>query len=109
MAAAQADLSGISSFVSVPEPTLTELLAAPTPDLVRDVLEKIATKAREHEELHAEKLRLEIELENAVRTAESKARVTKGGLEKSHHELEGLRQQLQREGSPSHSRDENDI
>jgi hypothetical protein len=98
MAAATVDMPFISSHYSIPETTLTTLTQAPTVDLVNQLLESITAKAREYDELKSDKLRLEVELENAVRTSESKIKVLKGSVEKGLAEIADLRTKLQESG-----------
>lgn len=98
MAAATVDIPFISSHYSIPETTLTTLTQAPTVELVNQLLESITTKAREYDELKSDKLRLEVELENAVRTSESKIKVLKGSVEKGLAEIADLRTKLQEAG-----------
>lgn len=62
------------------------------------VLEAAIAKAREHDELKADKLRLEVELENVVRTNELRIRSLKGNLEKSLKELEQFKEKFNQEG-----------
>ncbi|KAJ9400120.1 hypothetical protein DTO282F9_2890 [Paecilomyces variotii] len=95
MAAATVDVPFLSTHYSIPETTLTTLTQAPTVDLVNQLLESITTKAREYDELKSDKLRLEVELENAVRTSESKIKVLKGSVEKGLAERADLRTKLQ--------------
>ena len=92
------DIPHLSRYYSLPEPTLETILHAPTVELVRTLLERISTRARQHEELESEKLKLDVELENAVRTADSKHRVLKGSVEKGLKEIADLRQKIQTEG-----------
>lgn len=99
MAAATVELPFLSSHYSIPESTLTTLTQAPTVELVNQLLESITTKAREYDELKSDKLRLEVELENAVRTSESKIKVLKGSVEKHLAEISDLRTKLQESGS----------
>lgn len=98
MMATAVDTAYISAYTSVPEPTIQNLLDAPTVELVRNFLISLTAKAREHEALKGEKLRLEVELENAVRSGESKARSLKASLDKSLTEVEQLRNKLSEEG-----------
>lgn len=98
MAAATVELPYISAHYSIPESTLTTLAQAPTVELVNQLLEAIAKRARENDELKSDKLRLEVELENAVRSSESKIKVLKASVEKSHAEVEGLRQNQKESG-----------
>ena len=98
MATVELDLPYLSSYLIFPETSLSTLLASPTVDLVRNLLDKINTKAREHERVQSEKLRLDVELENVVRAAESKTRVLKTTVEKGLKEVADARQSLQSEG-----------
>ncbi len=98
MAVAQLDLAQLSSFCSLPKPTIETLLDAPTAELVRTLLENISVRAHEHNDLTSEKLKLGVELENAVRGGETKSRVLKGSIDKGLKEATDLRQRLQAEG-----------
>lgn len=98
MATAQLDVPQISSYCSLSQPLINTLLAAPTVDLVRTLLENISAKIQEHNELASEKLKLRVELENAVRGGESKSRVLKSSIDKGLKEIADLRQKLQAEG-----------
>ena len=102
MASAEIELPSLASFVSVPESSLNDLLENPTTELVQSVLGKVAARAHELEELQSNKIRLEVELENAVRTGESKARQLKTTVDKSLKDVSQLRQQLQAEGERDH-------
>lgn len=99
MAAATVEIPFLSSHYGIPESTLTSLTEEPTVDLVNQLLEQITTKARESEELKSDKLRLEVELENAVRSNESKVKVLKGSVEKGLSEISNLRASLQESGT----------
>ncbi|KAJ9635197.1 Protein mlp1 [Coniosporium tulheliwenetii] len=77
MATAAIDIPYIAASYAVPEPTLRTLLDAPTVELVSSLLEKIEAKAREFDIVKAEKLRSDVELENAVRTGDARARALK--------------------------------
>lgn len=98
MAVAQLDVAQLSSFCSLPQQSILTLLDAPTAGLVRTLLENISVKAREHNDLASEKLKLGVELENAVRGGETKSRVLKGSIDKGLKEATDLRQKLQVEG-----------
>lgn len=98
MVLAQLDTAQLSSYCSLPQQSIDTLLDTPTADLVRTLLEKISVKAREHNELTSENLRLSVELENAVRGGESKSRVLKGSIDKGLKEAADLRQRLRIEG-----------
>ena len=98
MAVVQLDVAQLSSFCSLPQPTFDTLLDAPTADLVRTLLENLSVRINEHNELASEKLKLGVELENAVRGGETKSRALKGSLDKGLKEATELRQKLQVEG-----------
>jgi nucleoprotein TPR len=98
MAAAELDTGFLSAYLSLPQQTLTTVLDSPTTDLVRSVLEAITTKAREHNELAADKLRADIELENAVRSSETRIEGLRASLEKSQNTVEEVRTKLKEEG-----------
>ncbi|KAL9030713.1 MAG: hypothetical protein Q9196_001185 [Gyalolechia fulgens] len=95
MATAELDLPRLSSFCGLPQTSLTGLLDAPTPDIVRQLLKGLLPRVREQDELKAEKLKLNVELENAVRGGESKCRVLKNSVDKGLKEAAELRQRLQ--------------
>ncbi|ODH19930.1 hypothetical protein ACO22_06041 [Paracoccidioides brasiliensis] len=95
MATAVVDIPFLSSHYSILETTLTSLSQNPTVELVNQLLDSISTKARETEELRSDKLRLEVEFENAVRSGESKVKVLKNSVEKGLAEITSLRSKLQ--------------
>lgn len=103
MATATVDVPYLSRYLSLPQATLSTLVDEPTKDFVISVLQAIIKKAKEHDEIKAEKLRLEVELENAVRTADSKIRGLKSNLDKALGDVEQLRGKLTREGTLSFS------
>ena len=92
------DVSSIATFASVPISTVSPLLENPTVELVTSLLEGIATKIQEHEQLKAQKFRLEVELETSVRTSESRTKVLKSSLDKALAESSRLRVDLQNSG-----------
>ena len=102
MATAAVDIPFLSSHYAVPEATLTTLTQEPTVELVNELLEGIANKARETEELKSDKLRLDVELENAVRSGESKVKALKANVEKGLAEISSLRNKLQEAGKSLH-------
>ena len=99
MEVAQLDVPQLSSFCSLPQQTIDTLLDAPTTDLVRKLLENISVKAHEQNDLASEKLKLGVELENAVRGGETKIRVLKGSIDKILKEAADSRQKLETEGT----------
>ncbi|KAH1749142.1 hypothetical protein KXV50_009249 [Aspergillus fumigatus] len=94
MATATVELPYLASHYAIAESTLTTLTQAPTVELVNQLLEAITKKAHEYDELKSDKLRLEVELENAVRSSDSKIKVLKSSVEKSHTEVEEARKKL---------------
>ena len=98
MAVAQLDLAQLSSFCSLPQHSINTLLDAPTVGLVRTLLENISLRVHEHNEFASEKLKLGVELENAVRGGETKSRILKGSIDKGVKEATDLKQKLQAEG-----------
>jgi nucleoprotein TPR len=98
MAAAAVDVGYLAASYSVPEPTIQSLLSAPTVELVQSFLAQIETKAREYDELRSEKLRSDVELENAIRSSDTRARSLKASADNAIKEAEELRQKLSQEG-----------
>ncbi|KAA8649734.1 hypothetical protein EYZ11_009641 [Aspergillus tanneri] len=94
MATATIELPYLASHYSIEESTLSTLLQNPTIELVNQLLEAITKKAREYDELKSDKLRLEVELENAVRSSSSKIKVLKNSVDKGHAEVEETRKKL---------------
>ena len=98
MAVAGLDVEYLSAYLGVPEQTLTSVVDTPTVELVRSVLEAVTAKAREHTELLSDKLRVDIELENAVRSSETRIEGLRSTIEKSQNTVEELRIKLKEEG-----------
>ena len=96
--ATELDVPHLSSFCSLPQSSLQTLLDSPTVELVRDLLQTISFRATEYDDLKSEKLKLDVELENAVRGGEAKARVVKASIEKRSKEATDLKQKLETEG-----------
>ena len=99
MATVDLDVGRLSAYCQLPQASITNLLDAPTKDLVQSLLESITIRAREQEEWESEKLRINIELENAVRGAESKSRVLKSSVDKAQREVSELREKLHTAGA----------
>jgi nucleoprotein TPR len=99
MAAAIVDVDYLSAYLSVPQQTLTSVIDSPTSELVRSVLEAITAKAREHDELAADKIRVDIELENAVRSSETRIDGLRASVEKAQKTVEEVRTKLKEEGT----------
>lgn len=103
MATAMIDIPYLSNYLSLPQSTLSSLIEQPTIELVKTVLQATIKKAKEYDEVKADKLRLEVSLENAVRTADSRIRSLKSNLDKSLGEVEQLREKVTQDGNLSHS------
>ena len=98
MAAAEVDIPLIASYCSLPQDSVISLLDAPTAELVRTLLENVATKAREHAALKSSNLRLDVEIESAIRGGESKNRNLKSAVDKGVKDVTELKQRLKAEG-----------
>ncbi|KAL2136442.1 hypothetical protein VTI74DRAFT_3675 [Chaetomium olivicolor] len=94
MAAAEVDLSYLSTHAGVPQPDLETAVTAPTVELVASVLGAIVRKLRD---LEQDKFQLGVELEGAIRGAESRCEQFKATSDKALKEVEELRQKLQNE------------
>ena len=94
----QLDIPHLSSYFSIPENSFNSLLSTPTFELVQTLLVRASTRAHEHEEVQAERAKLEVQLESVVRTGDAKIRALKVSAEKCQKEVEELRQRLQAEG-----------
>jgi nucleoprotein TPR len=99
MAAAIGDVDYLSAYLSVPQQTLISVIDSPTSELVRSVLEAITAKAREHDELAADKIRADIELENVVRSSETRIEGLRTSVEKAQKTAEEVRTKLKEEGT----------
>ena len=99
MAAAAWDPGYLSAYLGLPRPTIDTIIDAPTAELVRALLDAVAVKAREYEELQADKLHLEVELENAVRNAETRSQGLKATVDKALKDVNDLREKLTIEGT----------
>ncbi|KAI9758845.1 MAG: hypothetical protein M4579_002791 [Chaenotheca gracillima] len=99
MAAAAVDIPYLSNYLSISQQSLSALSQEPTTELVSSVLQAVAAKARECDETKAEKLRLNVELENVVHRGESRANALKASVDKGLKEVSGLREKLKQEES----------
>jgi nucleoprotein TPR len=98
MAAADVDVGYLSTHLGVPEETLTSVTVDPTVDLVKAVLQAVAKKAQEFEQLYADKLNVDIELEAAIHSTEARTQQLKATTDKALREVEEVRQKLKDEG-----------
>lgn len=101
MAAATVDTAYIAASYAIPETTIDSLLESPTKELVQSLLQQLENKAKEFEQIQAEKLRSDVELENAVRGTESRTRSLKASVDKGLKENQELRTKLNEAGTSS--------
>ncbi|KAJ5082950.1 hypothetical protein N7532_011993 [Penicillium argentinense] len=94
MADAAVEVPYLSAHYSIPEATLTSLTQTPTVELVNELLQSLTKKANEYDGLKADKLHLEVELDNTKHSRDSKIKVLKAAVEKGHAEVEDLRKKL---------------
>lgn len=99
MATAAVDTAYLASYCSFPDPKLQTLITEPTKELVASLLQSLTVKAQDHDRLQSERLRLDVELENAVRGGESKAKFFEDKLKKARDEVETFRTRLNKEGT----------
>ncbi|RCI16838.1 hypothetical protein L249_3038 [Ophiocordyceps polyrhachis-furcata BCC 54312] len=97
MAAPTFNLGYVAGHLGLDQPLLTALTTKPTAQLVFDLLKAVATKANEFDDLYANKLQADIELENAVRSAEARSQTSKTTTESALQEVQEARQKLQDE------------
>ena len=88
------DLGFLSTTYGIPETDLEALLDGPTTELVREFLISLVTKGQELDTLKTEKLRVDVELENTVRTSETKVKAQKVAVTKHAKEVAELRTKL---------------
>lgn len=98
MAAADIDVGYIAGHLGLDEPVLSSLVSEPTIDLVATLLQAVAAKAHEFDTLFSDKLQIGIELENAVRSSESRSQNFKATADKALKDVEEARQKLKDEG-----------
>ena len=94
----EVDIESLSAFSSVPQTDISTLLTQPTVDLVTSFLGSISQRAKDCEQVKSQKVRLEVELEQSVRTRESKVKLFKNSAEKALAEVSKLRADLQASG-----------
>lgn len=88
------DVPYLATTFDVAEDELQTLLDAPTAELVKSFLASLTGKAQEFDELKAEKLKVDVELENTVRTSETKVKAQKATVTRHAKEIEELRTKL---------------
>ncbi|EWC44787.1 hypothetical protein DRE_06425 [Drechslerella stenobrocha 248] len=87
------DVPKISAFLEIPQVAI-ESLASNSETAIATVLEALTAKARLHDELKADKIRLEVELEQNARTAKARVNSMKGRMETAQAETQDLRKQV---------------
>ncbi|UNI18014.1 Protein mlp1 [Purpureocillium takamizusanense] len=97
MAAADVDVGYVAGHLGLDQPIVTALTTEPTVDLVSTLLRAVAAKAHEFDTLYAEKLQTDIELENAVRSAETRSQTSRATAEKALKDVEEARKSLKEE------------
>lgn len=93
--AAAVETSLISSYTSLSDPQVQDLIKQPTTDLVTAFLQSLVPKIKEYNKTKSERLRLDVEHENAVRGAESQARQLKAKLELTSREAQDLKSKVE--------------
>ena len=96
-AISQFDILRLSSFLSVPHESLDQL-AATAGEYAVTILSSINAKAVEYDELRADKMRAEVELEQEVRTSAVKVKGIKGQLDAALKENQVMRERLSAAG-----------
>jgi len=91
---AAVDVPYLATAFELPEDEIQILLDAPTAELVKEFLASVSSKAQEYDNIKAEKLRVDVELENTVRTSETKVKAQKAIATKHAKEIEELRTKL---------------
>ncbi|KAK4624586.1 hypothetical protein CLAFUW4_05350 [Fulvia fulva] len=88
------DVAYLATTYGVEEAELHALIDAPTTELVRDFLATITGKGEEFDKLNADKLKVEVELENTVRTSDTKVKAQKAAVTRQTKEIDDLRTKL---------------
>ena len=81
MAATLVDAGFLAGYLGIAQPALQQTINAPTTELVNAVLAAVQAKAREHQELEADKHQVDTELETAVLSSESRSKDLKEAAE----------------------------
>ena len=102
MATTAVDTGFLSGYLGITQPTLQQTIDAPTTELVSAVLAAVQAKAREHQELEADKHQVDTELETAMLNSEARSKELKDFAEKASKEATELRDKLAREGAYFH-------
>lgn len=101
MAATVVDTIFLAGYLGIAQPILQQAIDAPTTELVNAVLAAVQAKAREHQELEADKHQVDTELETAVLNSETRSKDLKEAAEKATKKADELREKLSSEGMHS--------
>lgn len=93
--AAAVETSLISSYTSLSDPQIQNLINQPTTELVTTFLQSLVPKIKDYNKTKSERLRLDVEHENAVRGAESQARQLRAKLESTSREAQDLKSKVE--------------
>ena len=92
--AAAVDLGYLATHLGMPQENLTTVVTEPTVDLVKVILSAVAAKGREYDDIFSEKLRLDVELEASIRTAEAQRDKSNEAVANALKEVEDIRTKL---------------
>lgn len=95
MAAAAVDTAFLAAHLGLSEGSVSAL---PTDDATTTFLQAVAAKAKEFDSLYADKIRVDIELENAVIGSETRCSSFKATADQAMKEVEELNKKLKEEG-----------
>lgn len=98
MAAVEIQLPPIAQFLGVPTVDLVVGLEEPSKVTIQRIYQAILSRASEFETLRAQKLKADVDLENAVHGQQSRSNVSKAAVEKHLAEISRLRTQVESEG-----------
>ncbi|KAK3707925.1 Protein mlp1 [Vermiconidia calcicola] len=88
------DIPYLSTTYDYQESDIQTLIDAPTTELVKEFLTSLTAKGQQYDTLKADKLRVDVELENTVRTSETKVKAQKAAVTRNAKEIEELRSKL---------------
>lgn len=96
----QVDITRLSTFLDVPDEQVAAL-STMTEDYIVSILQAVLSRANEFDDLKADKLKLDVELEQCVRTADSRVKSMKGQLDSALAETQELRLKVSNTGLSS--------
>ena len=99
MAAAAVEVPFVSSAYNIPQDKVEGLLTSPSVEAVKELFDKLVSKAKEHEKLKSANLKAEVELENVHRNNETKTRSLRANLDRVSKESESLKKQISEQGN----------